>query len=309
MDGQMTVFDQLYPLYKIGKPIRLIELFAGVGSQAMALRDIGADFESHCICEWQVHAAAVYRAIHRPHDMADHSGDMDKMDLADWLHKKGISPDGKVKYKRKTLMRKPEKWLRKVYSDIVATNNIGDITAAKGADMGITDKEKWCYVMTYSFPCQDLSIAGKRRGMSRGTATRSGLLWEVERLLSETPELPDILLMENVPGVMGADNVADFGEWQDFLGAKGYTNYMKIINATDHGIAQNRERCFMVSLLGKYNYKFPQGYPLDNTVAAYVEDEVEESYYIDTEAAKRLIVDFEDRIISKTIRGGGQGKH
>ena len=70
-------------------------------------------------------------------------------------------------------------------------------------------------------------------------------------MLRETPELPDILLMENVPEVIGANNIDDFHLWQDFLVSKGYTNYVKILNAKDYGVAQNRNRCFMVSLFGR----------------------------------------------------------
>lgn len=137
--------------------------------------------------------------------------------------------------------------------------------------------------------CQDLSAAGKRKGMKKGSGTRSGLLWEVERLLRETPELPDILLMENVPEVIGTNNIKDFHLWQDFLVSKGYTNYVKILNAKDYGVAQNRNRCFMVSLLGEYNYHFPEPIPLTKCIDDYCEDIVDESYYINTEKAQNMI--------------------
>lgn len=95
--------------------------------------------------------------------------------------------------------------------------------------------------------CTDLSLAGKRLGMKRGSSTRSGLLWEVERLLKELNEsttlsLPQILCMENVPQVIGTKNIKDFEEWLQFLRSLGYSNYYKILNAKDFGIPQNRER-------------------------------------------------------------------
>lgn len=102
--------------------------------------------------------------------------------------------------------------------------------------------------------------------MKKGSGTRSGLLWEVERLLNETENLPQILLMENVPQVISADNIDDFHSWCSFLENKGYKCYTQILNAKDYGVAQNRERCFMVSILGDYNYKFPQPVPLDKTM-------------------------------------------
>lgn len=116
--------------------------------------------------------------------------------------------------------------------------------------------------------------------MKKGSGTRSGLLWEVERLLNETENLPQILLMENVPQVISADNIDDFHSWCSFLESKGYKCYTQILNAKDYGVAQNRERCFMVSILGDYNYKFPQPVPLDKTMKDYLEDEVDEKYYI-----------------------------
>jgi DNA (cytosine-5)-methyltransferase 1 len=132
-------------------------------------------------------------------------------------------------------------------------------------------------------------VAGKRQGMAKGSGTRSGLLWEVERLLNEVKELPQVLLMENVPQVISDANIADFHKWQDFLTEKGYTNYVEILNAKDFGVAQNRERCFMVSLLGKWNYKFPKPIPLTKTMKDYLEDEVDEKYYINSEKANKLI--------------------
>ncbi|MDF2537444.1 MAG: DNA-cytosine methyltransferase [Herbinix sp.] len=233
--GNMTIFDMLYPTFEINNPIRLIELFGGVGSQAMALRNIGADFEHYKLVEYDKYPVASYNAIHG--------------------------------------------------TDFKPT----DIREVHGNDLGIVDTDKYTYILTYSFPCQDLSVAGKMKGMSKGSGTRSGLLWEVERLLTEMDNLPQVLLMENVPQVISDANIADFRLWQDFLESKGYTNYVEVLNAKDYGVAQNRERCFMVSLLGQWNYKFPQQIPLTKTMAEYLEDEVDEKYYINTDKAQKLI--------------------
>lgn len=131
--------------------------------------------------------------------------------------------------------------------------------------------------------------------MKKGSGTRSGLLWEVERLLNETENLPQILLMENVPQVISADNIDDFHSWCSFLESKGYKCYTQILNAKDYGVAQNRERCFMVSILGDY-----------------LEDEVDEKYYINSEKAQKLIKDLRESGqldgISKTVRGGAEAQ-
>lgn len=232
---QLSIFDILYDDFKITKKIRLIELFAGVGSQAMALRELGADFEHYRVVEFDKYAVASYNAIH-------------------------------------------------------GTNfSTMDVTKISGSDLGIVDTDKFTYLLTYSFPCQDLSVAGKQRGMAKGSGTRSGLLWEVERLLNEVENLPQVLLMENVPQVHGEANMPHFIDWIDFLKSKGYSSYWQDLNAKNYGVAQNRDRCFMVSILGDWNYKFPQPIPLTKTMKDYLEDEVDEKYYINNEKAHKLI--------------------
>lgn len=230
----LSIFDVLYKPKKIAKPIRLIEMFAGVGSQAMALRNIGADFEHYRVVEYDKYAVSSYNAIHG--------------------------------------------------TNFSAT----DITETTGEELNITETDRFEYIMTYSFPCQDLSVAGKQKGMEKGTGTRSGLLWEVERLLNETEELPQILLMENVPEVISEQNVKAFNQWCSFLSKKGYKNYHQALNAKDYGIPQNRNRCFMISILGEYVYNFPR--PFDNGLRLkdMLEDSVDEKYYISKEKAEKL---------------------
>ena len=129
--------------------------------------------------------------------------------------------------------------------------------------------------------------------MSKGSGTRSGLLWEVERILTEirdsNGELPQILFMENVPQVHGKKNINDFEKWLEFLESLGYTNYWQDLNAKNYGVAQNRNRCFMFSFLGNYSYIFPQPIPLKKKLKDYLEDNVDEKYYINNEKADKLI--------------------
>lgn len=113
--------------------------------------------------------------------------------------------------------------------------------------------------------------------MERDSGTRSGLLWEVERLLKETKELPDVLIMENVPQVLKANG---WYEWCEFLENLGYNNYAEVINAKRFGIPQNRERCFMVSILGDYSYNFPKGFELKYRLKDLLEENVDEKYYL-----------------------------
>jgi DNA (cytosine-5)-methyltransferase 1 len=155
------------PIYKISKKIRLIECFVGIGTQAMALRNLGANFERYRAYDVDKDAIKSYNAIHNTN----------------------FEPT--------------------------------DIRNVKGEDLGITEKDKYEYLLTYSFPCTDLSCSGVQAGMKKGSGTRSGLLWEVERLLTETKELPQVVVMENVIKVHNPKNMPDFQLWLNFLESKG----------------------------------------------------------------------------------------
>ena len=248
---QFSVFDTTKQPFKIDKPIRLIELFAGIGSQAKALERLGVDFEHYRICEFDKYAVASYNAVHGTN---------------------------------------------------FATSDITKITAK---DLGIVDTYKYLYMMTYSFPCQDLSLAGKQKGMAKGDDTRSGLLWEVERLLNECTELPQVLLMENVTQVHGTKNKEHFDEWIKFLESKGYSNYWKDLNAKNFGIPQNRNRTFMVSVLGNYTYEFPKEFPLELRLKDMLEDSVDEKFYI-SNANTNKIINQHKSIPDNSIIGGMQ---
>lgn len=102
-------------------------------------------------------------------------------------------------------------------------------------------------------------------------------------------DLPQVLFMENVPQVLGEKNLLDFRKWEDYLTRLGYTNYIEVLNAKDYGVAQNRERCFMFSFLGEVYYEFPEKIKLQKKMKDYLEDNVEEKYYLKSEKARRLI--------------------
>lgn len=227
----------------INKKIRLVELFAGIGSQAMALRDLcianGIDseevFESYKVIEFDKYPVKSYNAIHG--------------------------------------------------TNIVPT----DITEIHGDDLDVKEPDKYVSIWTYSFPCQDLSVAGRGAGMDKGSGTRSGLLWEVERLLNEVDNLPDVLVMENVTQVHGKKNLNNFNQWCKFLESKGYHNHWEDLNAKNYCIPQNRARTFMVSTLQDINYEFPHQVELRLVMKDRLDEKVPQKYYIETEKADQLI--------------------
>ena len=277
--NQQTIFDVLYSKYKIDKPIRLIELFAGYGSQALALKYLGVDFEHWKICEWAIKSIQAYKDIHFTDDNTNYSKDLTKENIIDILHYLGISSNYNEPMTLEQIKRLNEPQLRNIYNNIVATNNLVNIQKVKGKDLEIKDTDKYAYIMTYSFPCQDLSLAGKGKGMS-DTSTRSGMLWEVERILGELENKPQILLMENVPQVHSVDNVEDFKKWILRLEELGYSNYFEDLIATNYGIPQTRNRCFMISILGEYSYSFPAKQELKLKLKDLLEPNVDEKYYL-----------------------------
>lgn len=232
---QVHLFDFWKEPVKISKPIRLIELFAGYGSQAMALKRLGVPFEPYKVVEFDKYAVASYNTVHE--------------------------------------------------SDFPVL----DITEISADDLQIAETDKYCYIMTYSFPCTDLSSAGLQKGMAEDSGTRSSLLWEVRRLIDEMEELPQILLMENVTQVHEGVNLEHFKRWLSFLEEKGYTSYYEDMNAKNFGVAQSRDRCFCVSILGDANYKFPEPIPPRYVMKDYLEDDVEEKYYLKSKKAEELI--------------------
>lgn len=229
---ETNLFNFDFPFYKITKPIRLIELLGGVGSQAKALKNIGANFEHYKLVEFDKYCIKSYNAIHG--------------------------------------------------TDF----NTQDIKQVKGEDLEIVDTDKFTYLLTYSFPCTDLSKAGKMEGMSEESGTRSSLLWEVKRLLQETKNLPQVLLMENVPEVHSSNNISDFSKFISFLEKLGYSNFYADLNAKNYGIPQNRDRCFMVSLLGDFRYEFPKPFKLNLRLKDMLEDEVDEKFYLSDKMIK-----------------------
>ena len=185
---QISMFDLLMPTFKINKPLRLIEFFAGYGSQALALKYLGAKFEHWKICEWALPSIIAYASLHR-NELEwygqDMCADLTKEQIAEQLFSYGVSADYNKPATLEQLKRMPEAKLRLCFNSIQWANNLVDISRVKGYELNIQETEKFTYLLTYSFPCQDLSLAGKGKGMEKGSGTRSGLLWEVERILSE----------------------------------------------------------------------------------------------------------------------------
>ncbi|BCJ93565.1 cytosine-specific methyltransferase [Anaerocolumna cellulosilytica] len=176
------------------------------------------------------------------------------------------------------------------------TRNYGDISKINKLDYA----DFW----TYSFPCQDISVAGRQKGMNE--QTRSGLLYQVERLLEESKkhnELPKFLMLENVKNLVGKKFKDQFLEWLSTLEQLGYNTYWKVLNAKHYGIPQNRERVFAVSIRKDIDrgFEFPEPIHTGKSLVDVLEREVDEKYYLSDELHKRFI--FTDDTFTKNIVG------
>lgn len=228
---------------KIQQPLRVFEAFAGIGAQATALKRIGIKYKIVGISDWFTDAIICYDAIHS--DKRYTPVLPDKKEIVAYLSQFQFSKDSVHPSRIESF---DDDYLEKLYIANKRAKNYGSITQIKGSDMPDTD------LLVYSFPCQDLSTGGKGLGMKKGSGTRSGLLWEIERILRELNEegrLPEYLLLENVKTILAKSNKADLDQWLTFLESLGYCNdECMILNALDFGVPQERERAFIVSHLG-----------------------------------------------------------
>lgn len=149
--------------------------------------------------------------------------------------------------------------------------------------------------------CQDISVSGKQSGIEKGR-TRSGLLYECEKIIEN--KKPKYLLMENVKNLVGKKFINDFNAWLEYLESLGYKNYWKVLNAKNYGIAQNRERVFCVSILGGDTFEFPNGFKLEKRLKDFLEDSIEDKYYLSDEIQNRFkqtkLDDGESNVIGTT---------
>ena len=162
--------------------------------------------------------------------------------------------------------------------NVPETMNLGDITK-------IDEKAlpKDIDLITYGFPCQDISLAGKQKGLFNedGTKTRSGLFFEAFRIIEETQ--PKVAIAENVKNLAGKKFNAQFQVVLASLEAAGYNNYWQVLNSKDYGIPQNRERVFIVSVrkdVDNVTFKFPKAVPLELRLKDMIEDKVDKKFYL-----------------------------
>jgi len=229
----------------------LVEFFSGIGSQARALENLNVKINTLATCEWDIHAFVAYDAIHNSPYLDTEIAKMEKPDILEILKDYTLSNDGKQPMDYSMLKTYSVEALRYILSGIKKSNNFVDISSLDGAEMPDNID-----ILTYSFPCQDLSNVGAFHGYNKGidkdSNSRSSLLWQVGRILQEMKDnnkkLPRFLLMENVPALLSKRHFGNFSIWINDLEKLGYYSQYYELNAADFGLPQNRPRLLMLSV-------------------------------------------------------------
>lgn len=146
--------------------------------------------------------------------------------------------------------------------------------------------------------CTDISVAGKMKGLSPDTSTRSSLLWENIRLLKKARDnniSPKYIMFENVENLVSKRFIADFNNLLEVLDELGFNSYWKVLNAKECGIPQNRERVFVICIrkdIDKHTFGFPS--PFDNGLRLkdILEEVVDEKYYLSDDKVEKFKKNF-----------------
>ena len=166
--------------------------------------------------------------------------------------------------------------------DVDENLNLGDITK-----ISIENLPKDIDLITHGSPCQDFSVAGLQRGGDEGSETRSSLMWNTVEIIKHCK--PKYVIWENVKNVLSKKHKHNFDKYLKTLELLGYTNYWKVLNAKDYGVPQNRERVFVVSILGEHKpYEFPKPIKLEKRLKDILEIEIDDKYYLSEKVQKRF---------------------
>lgn len=300
------------------KTFSMIELFSGIGAQERALRQLKIPYRIINTCDCDKDAVLSYAAMRFDIDKVIKVYQFPTQDkMIEELQSKGFGYDF-MKGKNTITSRTPINKLKQYYLADKLSNNLGDISKV--------ERLPYADMVTYSFPCTDLSVAGKSEGMinkcscgyswpidfsddneslicpSCGakvqSSTRSGLLGQVQRLLAVSKKentLPKYLLLENVKNLVGKKFKPQFDAWIRWLDSIGYNTCYQVLNSKHFGIPQNRERIFALSIrkdIDNGNFKFPEQIPLTTRLKDILEQNVDEKYYLSGDKVESILANF-----------------
>lgn len=247
------------------KVIRVFETFAGIGAQHKAIKNINMNFKVVGTSEWDARAVIAYAQIH--HKKAFEGkiveiGNWSEKQMDEYLKNKTFSLNSKNPGQ---VTRKSIDFKKNLIAANIVNNNFPNIKEVSGGDIKGVD------LLTYSFPCQGLSIAnmGRDQGIKESANSTSNLIWEIRRILLDAKgkdiRLPKYLLMENVKNLLSKKHIEDYERWKSFLKSLGYETNTVILNGLNHRSLQKRERVFGISTLN------PKAMKTDNDVKKAIE--------------------------------------
>lgn len=290
--------------------ITVNELFSGIGAQVSALERLGIPCEIKHTSDIDHNAVLAYASIHcglTEELINTYTEYPTREEMARQLTEINLGYDFQKNkpYNWYRFVNSKSKELEKYWLANKLSRNLGDISKI--------DKLEYADFWTISFCCQDISNAGKMKGFKLGSNTRSSLLWDNIKLLKQAVDsnnAPKYVMFENVKNLVSKKFMSDFNDLLDVLNELGYNTYWKILNAKDYGVPQNRERVFAISIrkdIDDGKFEFPQ--PFDNGVRLkdFLEDNVDEKYYLSEEIQNRLILNKEN--LDANVVGTTKGKH
>ena len=298
--------------------ITMIELFSGIGAQERALRQVGIPYEIIATCDCDKDAVLSYASMRYNFKNEFDTYEFPSADeMIKELQFKNIGYDF-AKNKHTITSRTLGNKIKQYYLADKLSKNLGDISKV--------ERLPYADMVTYSFPCTDLSVAGKCEGMVNKclcgyswpidfsnvnesltcpncgakvqSSTRSGLLGQVQRLLAVSKNentLPKYLLLENVKNLVGKKFKPQFDTWAKWLDSIGYNTYYEVLNAKHYGIPQNRERIFALSIrkdIDNGNFQFPEQVPLTTRLKDILEKNVDEKYYLAGDKVESILSNF-----------------
>ena len=249
--------------------LRVFEGFSGVGSQRMALRNLGVDFEVVGISEVDKYALLAYDAIHNEQDKDFNYPDKEEMIAV--MRKAHIGynfSNGNDQIPRNI------NDIKKLYRAHINSHNFGDICLIDESSLPDFD------LFTYSFPCKNISIAGKQAGLEEGSGTQSSLVWECKRIIEA--KKPTYLMMENVFNLVSDRHFPFFQQWIKVVEDMGYVNKWMVMNSINHNSPQQRKRVIMISILKEhYNgYELPVGSMINKRFVDILETDVDSEFFV-----------------------------
>ena len=273
-------------------------LFSGIGCQEMGIKNTRL-FNLEVVNTSDINKDSIlsYASIHcglTNSMVEDYKDYPNKKEMANYLNKLniGYEPLKNKPYDWNKLVNRKKKDLEKYWLACKLSNNLGDISKIES----LSYADLW----TVSFPCTDISNAGKMKGFSPDSNTRSSLLWENMRLLKasiDKGESPKFIMFENVKNLVSKKFKTDFDTLVEILSDLGFNTYWQVINACECGIPQHRERVFIICIRKDIDtglFTFPKPFDNGKRLKDILDDNVDEKFFIRNEKANKLLKELED---------------